>query len=74
MRAADERAAPPISGEPPRGATRRPLVVTIDGPGSSGKSTVGAGAAARLGYRFCDTGVLYRGLAWLAADQGVDAG
>ena len=47
-------------------------MVTIDGPGSSGKSTVGAGAAARLGYRFCDTGVLYRGLAWLAADQGVE--
>ncbi len=57
----------------PRGATRRPLVVAIDGPGSSGKSTVGAGAAARLGYRFCDTGLLYRGLAWLAADQGIDA-
>ena len=56
----------------PRGATRRPLTVAIDGPGSSGKSTVGAGAAARLGYRFCDTGVLYRGLAWLAADRGVD--
>ena len=59
-------------GDQPRGATRRPLVVAIDGPGSSGKSTVGAGAAARLGYRFCDTGVLYRGLAWLAADQGVE--
>ena len=59
-------------GDKPRGATRRPLVVTIDGPGSSGKSTVGAGAAARLRYRFCDTGVLYRGLAWLAADRGVE--
>ena len=59
---------------PERGATRRPLVVAIDGPGSSGKSTVGAGAAARLGYRFCDTGVLYRGLAWLAADRGVGEG
>jgi 23S rRNA pseudouridine2605 synthase len=56
----------------PRGATRRPLTVAIDGPGSSGKSTIGAGAAARLGYRFCDTGVLYRGLAWLADDRGVD--
>jgi cytidylate kinase len=45
---------------------RRRLVVTLDGPGSSGKSSVGAAAAAALGYRFCDTGVLYRGLAWLA--------
>jgi cytidylate kinase len=31
---------------------------------------VGAAAAAAVGYRFCDTGVLYRGLAWLAADAG----
>jgi CMP/dCMP kinase len=48
------------------------LVVSLDGPGSSGKSTVGAAAAAHVGYRFCDTGVLYRGLAWLAVDRGVD--
>jgi CMP/dCMP kinase len=51
---------------------RRRLVVSIDGPGSSGKSTVGAVAATRLGYRFCDTGVLYRGLTLLAVRQGVD--
>jgi cytidylate kinase len=60
---------------PRRGArqpTGRRLVVAIDGPGGSGKSTVGAGAARRLGYRFCDTGVLYRGLTWLAIDRGVD--
>lgn len=47
------------------------LVVTIDGPGGSGKSTVGAKAAEQLGYRFCDTGVLYRGLTWLAMQRGV---
>ena len=34
--------------------------------GSSGKSSAGAGAALELGYRFLDTGVLYRALAWLA--------
>lgn len=50
----------------------RKLVVSIDGPGSSGKSTVGAMAATRLGYRFCDTGVLYRGLTLLAVRAGVD--
>lgn len=50
----------------------RRLVVSIDGPGSSGKSTVGALAAKRLGYRFCDTGVLYRGLTLLAVRGGVD--
>jgi cytidylate kinase len=47
-------------------------VVSLDGPAGSGKSSVGAGAARELGYRFCDTGVLYRGLAWLAVDRGVE--
>lgn len=51
---------------------RRGLVVSLDGPGSSGKSTVGAGAASRLGYRFCDTGVLYRALTWLASERATD--
>jgi cytidylate kinase len=46
-------------------------VVALDGPGSSGKSTVGAEAAAQLGYRFCDTGLLYRAVAWLALERGV---
>jgi len=48
------------------------LVVSVDGPGGSGKSSVGRSAAGRLGYRFCDTGLLYRGLTWLALDRGVD--
>lgn len=47
------------------------LVVSLDGPGSSGKSSVGAAAALELGYRFLDTGVLYRGLARLAVDRGM---
>jgi cytidylate kinase len=42
------------------------LVVALDGPSSSGKSSVGAAAALRLGYRFCDTGLLYRAATWLA--------
>jgi 23S rRNA pseudouridine2605 synthase len=54
------------------GAGRRRLVVSIDGPASSGKSTVGAAAAAQLGYRFCDTGLLYRALTWLALERGAD--
>ncbi|MFN8520901.1 MAG: (d)CMP kinase [Chloroflexota bacterium] len=61
-------AAPDPGPRPPR---RRPLQVAIDGPGSSGKSSIGAGAARELGYRFFDTGILYRGLAWLAADREV---
>ncbi len=51
---------------------RAGLVVSLDGPGSSGKSSVGAGAALALGYRFCDTGVLYRALTWLALERGAD--
>jgi cytidylate kinase len=49
------------------------LVVALDGPGSSGKSSVGAAAALELGYRFCDTGLLYRAATWLARRQGVAA-
>jgi CMP/dCMP kinase len=51
----------------------RRLTVAIDGPGSSGKSSVGAAAALELGYRFCDTGLLYRALTWLALKRGVPA-
>ena len=49
----------------------RGLVVALDGPASSGKSSVGAAAAARLGYRFCDTGLLYRAVTWLALHRAV---
>ena len=49
----------------------RGLVVAIDGPASSGKSTVGAEAALELGFRFCDTGLLYRAVTWLAVERGV---
>jgi cytidylate kinase len=50
-----------------------PLVVALDGPGSSGKSTVGSAAAETLGYRFCDTGMLYRAVTWLSLDREVPA-
>jgi cytidylate kinase len=53
--------------------TTRGLVVAIDGPGSSGKSSVGAAAALRVGYRFCDTGLLYRAVTWLALARELPA-
>jgi cytidylate kinase len=53
--------------------TRPRLVVAIDGPGSSGKSSVGAAAALEVGYRFCDTGMLYRAVTWLAIARQVSA-
>ena len=55
---------------------RRPtpgLVIALDGPASSGKSSVGAAVAETLGYRFCDTGLLYRAATWLALKRGVPA-
>jgi cytidylate kinase len=49
------------------------LIVALDGPASSGKSSVGAAAALELGYRFCDTGLLYRAATWLALNRGIPA-
>jgi cytidylate kinase len=54
------------------GGSERGLRVALDGPGSSGKSSVGAAAAVELGYRFLDTGVLYRALTWLALERDID--
>jgi cytidylate kinase len=48
------------------------LRVALDGPGSSGKSSVGAAAAARLGYRFLDTGVLYRAITLLSVLREIE--
>ncbi len=49
------------------------LRVTLDGPGSSGKSSVGAAAAVELGYRFLDTGVLYRAITLLSVLRDIEA-
>ncbi len=46
--------------------------VAIDGPVASGKSAVGSLLARRLGYRFVDTGLMYRAVALFALRQGVD--
>jgi len=58
-------------GTPTLAREKRGLVVALDGPASSGKSSVGAAAAAELGYRFCDTGLLYRAVTWLALHRVV---
>jgi cytidylate kinase len=49
----------------------RDLLITIDGPAGAGKTTISKLLAKRLGYRYLDTGALYRGVAKAAQDQGV---
>jgi cytidylate kinase len=49
------------------------LLITIDGPASAGKTTVSLALAHRLGYRYIDTGALYRGVAYEVKNQGVDS-
>jgi CMP/dCMP kinase len=51
----------------------RPARIAIDGPAGSGKSTVGEQLARKLGYLYFDTGAMYRAVAWLALQRGVDA-
>jgi cytidylate kinase len=48
------------------------MIVAIDGPAGSGKSTVARKLAARLGFRYLDSGALYRAVTLAALDQGVD--
>lgn len=48
------------------------VVVAIDGPAGSGKSSVSREAARRLDFEFLDTGAAYRALAWHGLDTGVD--
>lgn len=48
------------------------MIVTIDGPAGTGKSTAARGLAARLGFGFLDTGAMYRAVAWSCLQRGVD--
>jgi cytidylate kinase len=50
------------------------MVVAIDGPAGAGKSTVARALAERLGFRYLDTGAMYRALTLLAMKRGLDLG
>jgi len=48
------------------------VIIAIDGPAGAGKSTVARALAARLGFRYLDTGAMYRALTWLGMLRGID--
>ena len=50
------------------------MIVAIDGPAGAGKSTVARALAERLGFRYLDTGAMYRALTWLAMQRSLDLG
>jgi cytidylate kinase len=49
-----------------------PMIITIDGPAGAGKSTVARALARRLGFRYLDTGAMYRAVALAGLRRGVD--
>jgi cytidylate kinase len=54
-----------------------PVVIAIDGPAASGKSSVAVALARRLGWRYVNTGAMYRAITWLVLERGLkcdDAG
>src|SRR6516164_6305784 len=50
------------------------LVIAVDGPAGSGKSSAARGVATELGLRYLDTGAMYRALTWWLLDQDLDVG
>jgi CMP/dCMP kinase len=57
-----------------RSHTGAQLVIAVDGPSGSGKSSASRGAATALGLRYLDTGATYRALTWWMLEHGVDTG
>jgi cytidylate kinase len=49
-----------------------PIVVAVDGPSGSGKSSTARGVAQRLGLAYLDTGAMYRAITWALLQRGVD--
>jgi CMP/dCMP kinase len=48
------------------------MIIAVDGPSGSGKSSTARGVATRLGFRYLDTGAMYRAVTWSALDHGLD--
>jgi cytidylate kinase len=47
------------------------LIIAVDGPSGSGKSSAAKGVARLLGFRYLDTGAMYRAMTWWMLEQGV---
>ncbi|MDO8616189.1 MAG: (d)CMP kinase [Dehalococcoidia bacterium] len=67
-------AATPDTAQPSADRPRAPRVIAVDGSAASGKSTIGRLLAARLGYPFLDTGIMYRAITWAAIQRGIALG
>ncbi len=59
-----------ISGSSP--TSHVPVIITIDGPAGTGKSSVAHRLASQLGLDFLDTGAMYRAAALIAIETGID--
>ena len=53
-------------------AATTPVVVAVDGTSGSGKSSTSRGVAQRLGFRYLDTGAMFRAVTWFMLEHGVD--
>ena len=61
-----------MTTQPHPPAPSDPLVVAVDGPSGSGKSSVSRTVAQRLGLAYLDTGAMYRAVTWWCRQQGID--
>lgn len=53
-------------------SSKSAIVIAIDGPSASGKSTVARMAAVKLGFNYVDSGSFYRGITWKALREGIE--
>jgi cytidylate kinase len=60
------------SSFPPLDPSLAHIVIAIDGPAASGKSSVARTLARRLGFGYVNSGALYRAVAWFALEHGID--
>jgi cytidylate kinase len=60
-----------MPGNNPQTHSTRQIIIAIDGPSASGKSTTARGVAKKLGFRYIDTGAMYRAITVKVLDHGI---